>query len=621
MTRYVVIGAGAIGATIAAQLHLAGRRVVLVARGAHLAALRENGLRYLRPDGPHQLPLEAVSGPSELELAAGDVLLVATKSQDTEQVLQDWAWRPVKLADGGTAPASAVLPLVSLQNGLENERTALRRFDTVLGASVWLPATHLRPGEVVASAAPVVGALWLGRYPSGTHPRLAEIATDLAEAHLHVELTEDVRRWKAGKLLGNVANGLDALYAPSPLRDIAARALRREARAVLTAAGFDPAHLASHRLRELVKVRTVEGHYRGGSSTWQSLTRGGSSETDFLNGEIVLQAALLGQTAPDNAALARRVQRAAAEGTSAGSLDDADLAATLPGLARRDVLVTAPELHQLLVAGHPPTVLDVRWALGDPDGERHYRDGHLPGAVFVDLDSELTAPATALAGRHPLPDVAQLQSAARRWGVRAGSPVVIYDDNGGTSAARAWWLLRWAGVPDVRLLDGALGGWLAHGYPLATGPERPEPGDAELAAGRLPTLNADDAATLPDRGVLLDARAGERYRGEVEPVDPRAGHIPGAVSAPTWQNLAADGTFLSTELLRDRFAALGVGPAADADTPVGVYCGSGVTAAHEIAALAVAGIPAALYPGSWSQWSADPARPAATGPSPRSGDR
>ncbi|MCL9797912.1 sulfurtransferase, partial [Frankia sp. AgKG'84/4] len=214
------------------------------------------------------------------------------------------------------------------------------------------------------------------------------------------------------------------------------------------------------------------------------------------------------------------------------------------------------------------------------------------------------------AGRHPLPEVADLQAAARRWGLRAGQPVVVYDDNGGLSAARAWWLLRWAGVTDVRILDGALAAWRDAGLPLETGEIIPAPGDVELSAGHLPVLDADDAAALARDGVLLDARAPERYRGEVEPIDPRAGHIPGARSASTGENLDAAGRFLSPADLRARFAALGV-PAGTGG--VGVYCGSGVTAAHEIAALAVAGVDAALYPGSWSAWSSDPARPVATG--------
>jgi thiosulfate/3-mercaptopyruvate sulfurtransferase len=274
------------------------------------------------------------------------------------------------------------------------------------------------------------------------------------------------------------------------------------------------------------------------------------------------------------------------------------------------VLIDAEELR----AARPgPVLLDVRWALGDDRGHERYLEGHLPGAVFVDLDAELADPPSAAGGRHPLPSLPRLQESARRWGIGDGDAVVVYDASGGTAAARAWWLLRWAGVADVRLLDGGLAAWQRAGGDLERGEVVPEPGDVMLTGGGLPTLDPEAAAALPGSGgVLLDARAGERYRGETEPIDPRAGHVPGALSAPTTENLDADGRFLPAAALGERFAALGVRPG----TTVGVYCGSGVTAAHEVAALAVAGIDAALWPGSWSQWSADPARPAATGPDP-----
>ncbi|PFG42245.1 thiosulfate/3-mercaptopyruvate sulfurtransferase [Isoptericola jiangsuensis] len=259
--------------------------------------------------------------------------------------------------------------------------------------------------------------------------------------------------------------------------------------------------------------------------------------------------------------------------------------------------------------GGAPVLLDVRWELGRTDGRDRYEAGHLPGAVFVDLESELAATPSAAEGRHPLPSASEFQAAARRWGVSDDSRVVVYDAVGGTSAARAWWLLRWFGHPAVHLLDGGLAAWERAGFPLETGSTQRAPGNLHVHPGRMPVLDADDAADLADDGVLLDARAAERYRGEVEPVDPQAGHVPGAVSAPTGGNLAADGTFLPTEDLERRFAALGATDGA----PVGVYCGSGVTAAHQVAALECVGVRAALYPGSWSQWSNDPSRPVATG--------
>ena len=275
------------------------------------------------------------------------------------------------------------------------------------------------------------------------------------------------------------------------------------------------------------------------------------------------------------------------------------------------VLISAAELR---AHDRPVVLLDVRWALGDDQGRERYLAGHLPGAVFVDLDTELADPPSAEGGRHPLPSLQRLQASARRWGIGRDDGVVVYDASGGLAAARAWWLLRWGGVADVRLLDGGLDAWVRAGGPVETGDVVPAPGDVSLTGGGMPVLTIDEAGRLPPAGgILLDARAGERYRGEVEPVDPRAGHVPGAVSAPTTENLGPDRAFRPADELGERFGALGVRPGA----VVGVYCGSGVTAAHEIAALAVAGIDAALWPGSWSQWSADPDRPAATGGEPR----
>ncbi|MFJ8045311.1 sulfurtransferase [Kitasatospora sp. NPDC096147] len=272
-------------------------------------------------------------------------------------------------------------------------------------------------------------------------------------------------------------------------------------------------------------------------------------------------------------------------------------------------LIDVAELAAALDAATPPALLDVRWALGGPPGAEEYAAGHLPGAHYLDLDRELASPPGA-GGRHPLPDTEVLAAALRRAGVRADRPVVVYDAGPATSAARAWWLLRWAGHRDVRVLDGGLAAWTAAGRPLDFTTPQDGGGDFVPEPGALPTVDAAGAAELARTGLLLDARAGERYRGEVEPVDPRAGHIPGAVSAPTTENLAADGRFRPAAELAERFAALGVKDS----TEVAVYCGSGVTAAHELLALTVAGHPgAALYPGSWSEWSADPANPAETG--------
>ncbi len=221
-------------------------------------------------------------------------------------------------------------------------------------------------------------------------------------------------------------------------------------------------------------------------------------------------------------------------------------------------LISVAELAAALDAGVPVVLLDVRWSLGGPPGLDEYRRGHLPGARFVDLDRELAGRSGEGRGRHPLPEVAEFEAAMRRAGVSDGSAVVVYDAGGGLSAARAWWLLRFHGHGDVRLLDGGLAAWTAAGRALSTDVPGDDAGDFSARPGGLAVLDADGAARLAREGVLVDARAGERYRGEVEPVDPVAGHIPGAVSAPTPANLGPDGTFLGAEALRARFASLGV---------------------------------------------------------------
>jgi thiosulfate/3-mercaptopyruvate sulfurtransferase len=282
-----------------------------------------------------------------------------------------------------------------------------------------------------------------------------------------------------------------------------------------------------------------------------------------------------------------------------------------------NAIVSASDLASGLTGPNPPVLLDVRWQLtaakasGEPpfDGRAAYEAGHLPGAVYVDLDREL-ASAPGAGGRHPLPDLARFGAAMRRAGVSSRRPVVVYDGGQGWAAARAWWLLRWTGHPDVRVLDGGLPAWEG---PLEKSVPAPAEGDFTPEPGAAGLLDADAAAALARSGVLLDARAGERYRGEVEPIDPVAGHIPGAVSAPTTQNVGADGRFLPAEKLRERFKGLGVSEG----SRVGVYCGSGVSAAHQVLALAIAGLPAELYVGSWSEWSSDPDRPVAVGPDPQ----
>ncbi len=277
---------------------------------------------------------------------------------------------------------------------------------------------------------------------------------------------------------------------------------------------------------------------------------------------------------------------------------------------RSGVLMTADDLMRRIAAGEPVTLLDVRWQLAQPDGYAVYLQERLPGAVYVSLEDELSDHSVAGRGRHPLPSGPAVQAAARRWGVRDDRPVVVYDDWNRAGSARAWWVLRAAGLPDVRILDGGLAAWKAAGGAVESGPVDPEPGTVtvhhdDLYAAAMPTLTAEQVNQAP----LLDARAPERFRGEVEPVDPVAGHIPGARNLPSTSLLAEDGTFLPDSDLVALLADRGVG-----DEPVGVYCGSGVTAAVAIAALTALGRDAALFPGSWSQWSSEPGRPVARGP-------
>jgi thiosulfate/3-mercaptopyruvate sulfurtransferase len=270
-------------------------------------------------------------------------------------------------------------------------------------------------------------------------------------------------------------------------------------------------------------------------------------------------------------------------------------------------LVSADELGSMI--DRPDTVvLDVRWRLIGPSGRADFDDAHLPTAVFVDVDTELASPPDHR-GRHPMPAADAFQATMRRAGVSHGSRVVCYDQSDGTSAARAWWLLRFFGHDAVQLLDGGYDAWVAAGGTVTSDVSSPGQGGFVARAGHLALLDAEGAAHIARHGLLLDARARERYAGQAEPVDPVAGHIPGAASAPTVDNVDASGHFLSAGALRQRFADLG----AASGGAVATYCGSGVNAAHQVLALEIAGIPAALYADSWSGWITDPTRPVATG--------
>lgn len=283
-------------------------------------------------------------------------------------------------------------------------------------------------------------------------------------------------------------------------------------------------------------------------------------------------------------------------------------------------LISAEQLHSLLGSTDSVRVLDVRWRQDRPEGLPEYLQGHIPGAVFVDLDYELSSPGSAPEeGNHPLPRPEDLEEAARRWGIHDGDTVVVYDDMKNLSSARAWWLLRYAGLDDVRILDGSLRAWATAGYPLDSGLELPPPGDVTVEFGHLKIAGIGDITALrrplgldtlfPRRAskpsVLIDARPKERYLGADDPLAARPGHIPGALSAPATENIDSQGHLLPPEELRERYLGLGLDPTATAY----VYCHSGIHSAHSVLALEHAGFEAVLYPGGYGQWSLDPARP------------
>ncbi|MFD9737681.1 ketopantoate reductase family protein [Umezawaea sp. NPDC059074] len=318
--RYVVIGAGAVGGALGGRLFQHGHEVVLVARGAQYRELREHGLSLETPSGVHRLPVPVVWHPSNLDLRADDVLVLAVKSQDTAAAVDAWESQPVE--GGGTAGTR--LPLVCAQNGVANERIALRGFRRVYALCVSLPATHVRPGAVTAWGSPVTGVLRLGVYPSGVDAVSEAVAADLAASAFTAESVADAMRWKHGKLVANLGNAVEALCGGQPGVEDVWRAALAEGEAVLTAAGI--AHAPAAELSGGFDVRPVGGETREGGSTWQSLARGtGSIETDFLNGEIVLLGREHGIATPVNEALQVLARRFAVEHREAGSLPALDL--------------------------------------------------------------------------------------------------------------------------------------------------------------------------------------------------------------------------------------------------------------------------------------------------------
>jgi len=332
--RFIVIGPGATGGTLAAELTRQGSDVLLVARGAEFDAISAAGLVYHTPDGTEVLPIPVVDGPESVELTPDDVLIITAKVQDVEPALRQWAWQPVVAADGEVTTAARTIPLVTVQNGLNAERVALRWFSTVYAGTIGCPGGKTTVGEVTNYGTTVRALLWLGTYPQGGDAVLDSIAAELrAGGRIAVDVVQDIRTVKAWKLSVITHNSTEAVFAASPLRAELDERLRVEAVEILTAAGTPPAEIVDGHVSGLdigaVVMGDVEGQPRPGSSTLQSYTRGAPLETDYLNGEIVLLARLLGLTAPLNEALQLLIQVAVAGGRDAGALGDDALAELL----------------------------------------------------------------------------------------------------------------------------------------------------------------------------------------------------------------------------------------------------------------------------------------------------
>lgn len=284
----------------------------------------------------------------------------------------------------------------------------------------------------------------------------------------------------------------------------------------------------------------------------------------------------------------------------------------MPNDPRANVLLTPAELEAMLARQEDVIVLAVQ-SINPYTGAQSIRHLRVPGAIDTDAYLDFQSPSSPSAGARPLPEIDRLQAKARQWGLRPEATIVVYDSDRSMVAARAWWVLRWAGLPDVRVLDGGMPAWLAAGLRVDEAPPQPTPSAITLYPGQMPQLDADGAAMLARSGILLDARIRPNYVGGPTPegVPPR-GHIPGALSAPAPDNVTDYGNFAEAQALQAIYVALG----ADGSTPVGAYCGAGMSAAHTVLALASIGIDAALYVGSWSQWSQDPSRPVARGGAP-----
>lgn len=322
--RFIIYGAGAIGGTIGGRLHQSGHDAVLVCRGAHLEAIKRNGLLLRTPEGDFQLPVPAVGHPRDIDWRPGDAVILTMKTQDTEAALRDLE-----------AAAGTNVPVICAQNGVENERLAARRFPDVYAMLVALPATFLEPGEVIASAAPLSGCLHAGVYPSGTDRTITEVCAALAASRFHCQPAADAMALKYRKLLANLGNGLDVITgrmawgAGGELGELTAR-LRDEAIACYAAAGISAVSQDEYteRVQRHYRAREVGGQARSGSSTLQSVLRGHSTiEVDYLNGEIELLGKLHGIPTPYNSTVRRVATDFAARGLESGSMSIGDLVA------------------------------------------------------------------------------------------------------------------------------------------------------------------------------------------------------------------------------------------------------------------------------------------------------
>ncbi|MBP2559325.1 2-dehydropantoate 2-reductase [Neorhizobium galegae] len=315
MKRYIIIGAGAVGASLAAEFQTHDIPYVLVGRGAQIAHIATHGLSYRRPGGHRVLRLNTAETAAPPALQPGDILVLAVKAQDVELATESWAWRKVE-----GAGFAFQLPLMTLQNGLAAEDIALRRFDRVYAASIRIPARYTVTGEVVVGGEPNVGIVALGRYPEGLDDTALSIVKDLSKAGYLVEARPDIRRWKAAKLEHNVTNAVELFAGAPELRSKAAAGLAQEARAVLIAAGYDPAAPSEWKIDiSSWRVAPESGIEPGQQSTWQSFTRGTSSEVDYLNGEIVRLGRIHGVAAPLNTAFQQAAARLALEGHAPGT--------------------------------------------------------------------------------------------------------------------------------------------------------------------------------------------------------------------------------------------------------------------------------------------------------------